>query len=223
MDYSRAKTLHPNLKVGNVKRLIKAIRESDHLVLAKAKAEREPLKIGKRRAKCRDAEKIFSTGDIGKSGLPLVFSMENWMTAAPVDPDSSCINYDLDEPACGTAACIAGFAGALMPESKGFMVKEAIMSPIGEPWIEVLGEFLGIDYHTAYRMTSADTGDAGVYNYHVKPRHAVRLLENFLKTGKVDWMKAMGVKKRGRWNYSSTKIEAAALRREARELEAVAA
>ena len=223
MDYAAAKKRHPKLKVRNVRRLIRAIREADSLDLARAKAERKPLKIGRRRAVCRDAE-IESATDIGRSKVPLVFFMGKWMSPAPVDARLAvtCIS---GEPACGTAACIAGFAGALTPESKRSLVDEAIWSITGDNWIFVLAEFLGIDFHTATDMISTGgcLGDAGVYDWNVKPRHAVRLLENFLETGKVDWFKAMGVNRHSAWSHSITKAEMEARRMDEGALDAARA
>ena len=222
MDYSKAKKKHPKLKVRNVKRLIAAIRESDHLNLARARAEKSPLKIGKRGATCADAS-INMASDIGKSRVPLVFDMSSWLDPAPVAAqwcprlaDSPSFRND---PACGTAACIAGFAATLAPESILRLVEEAIEIGSCFRWEIFFAEFLGIDTWTAGRMTSVQEVPGGIHNDQVRPRHAVRLLETFLRTGEVDWCKAMGMKKDG----SVTKVEEAAFRRENRELEAMAA
>ena len=232
MDYSRAKKKHPKLKVGNAKRLIKAIRDAEPLELARAKAELNPLKIGRRRAVCRDAQ-IDSVDDIGKKigkKVPLVFDMANWMRASPVSELFGRGHLSIDAlrttPTCGTAACIAGFAGALMPKSAkaNSMVWTALHRDDSYGWEGVLAEFLGIDEETASEMTSVML--TGIYNEDVRPRHAVRLLEIFLKTGNVDWMTAMGVKENPnptRCTPIPTAAEERARRREDRVLEAAEA
>ena len=201
MDHSKAKKLHPKLKVRNVKKLIGAIREADSLELARARAAREPLKVGRRNAVCRDAV-VRSVEDIGKSKVPLVFFMATWINPAPVDPVMGIVDPESSrwakarkEPTCGTAACIAGFAAALMPDSAVPRVNWAIRR--GEGWDRLLAEFLGVDDWTAATMTNLGLSDrgCGAVNREVQPRHAVRLLEIFLETGKVDWLRAMGRKR----------------------------
>ena len=224
MDYSKAKKLHPKLKVRNVKRLIAAIREADSLQLARAKAKREPLMVGNRAALCSDA-RIERAEGIGNRKVPLVFCMAAWMHPAStherhVTRFGEIHAYSGSEPTCGTAACIAGFAGTLMPKSWLPAVEKAVRSDDCHRWESILAEFIGVDERTADEMTSTNLSHAGIYNHHVQPRHAVRLLENFLETGKVDWFKAMG---RSDGLGGSTKAEMKALRRDAEALDAALA
>ena len=218
MDYARAKKLHPKLKVRNVKRLIREIRRSAPVEMARARAVREPLKVGRREAVCRDAY-IGAADDIGKSRVPLVFNMTNWMVPEPVERGLMGISLSRVTPTCGTAACIAGFAAALTPKSGRFLVDKALRHCSHRTWERVLADFIGVDEETADKMTGTDLAHMQVFNSHVLPRHAVKLLEIFLETGKVDWARAMGRKKDG----EVTKAEAAALRREEMEMEAMAA
>ena len=213
-DYSKAKKLHPKLKVRNVKRLIAAIRKSEHLDLAMAKARKNPLKIRGQIACVSDAT-FYSAESMADSRVPLVFHMPTWMDAAAVDPDRAMRMPKVDSPVCGTAACIAGFAGDLMARG-GALDSEAkrrveFAICVNHGWNTILADFLGIDKKTAERMTSATVdgwANPGFGNEDVRPRHAVRLLEIFLETGMVDWLKAMGRSRGG----NVTKVEKAALR-----------
>ena len=207
MEYATAKKKHPNLKVRNVKRLIKAISESDPLDLARVKAAKKPLKVGKRKATCRDAD-VNSEKGMANPRVPLVFFMAAWMSPAPVDdPDDigyvSPFRVDWpkmqNEPTCGTAACIAGFAGALSPKPARVRLRKDLRHMGGRCWARLLAEFLGIGTRTADRMVSVgNMGHLEFYNRDVQPRHAVAMLENFLETGKVEWKKAMGRNSSGR-------------------------
>ena len=230
MDYSKAKKLHPNLKVGNAKRLIAAIRKADSLELALAKAKKGPPKIGNQIFFMHDVE-LYSATDMAESRLPLVFHMPTWMDAVAVNPAAWARAPDRDMPTCGTTACIAGFAGSLMARGRGLEDKAraqitfAVCTNHGWNW--VLAEFLGIDEFTAERMSSAEFGEVGerdcmaFRNENVRPRHAARLLEIFLKTGKVDWARAMGMKKVG-GEFRTTAAEKALARKDMAALEAAA-
>ena len=124
------------------------------------------------------------------------------------------LGFDND-PACGTAACIAGFAGALtargrMEDDVVHLLDAAVRT--GHGWNYVLAGFLGVDALTARSMVSVDAG-WGIGNGRVRPRHAVRLLDTFLETGEVDWVKAMGRKRAG-GRITSTAAERAMAKRD---------
>ena len=224
MDYSKAKKLHPKLKVGNVKRLIAAIRKADSLEMAMAKAKKSPLKIGNHFVFMHDVE-LYSATDLAKSKVPLVFHMPTWMDPVAANPADWLRRPDRDMPTCGTAACIAGFAGSLMARDRSLddkarnIIGFAICTNSG--WTRILAEFLGIDEFTAERLSSAEREDRhrmSFRNENVRPRHAARLLEIFLKTGKVDWARAMGMKKVG-MEFRMTVAEKAMARKDMKALE----
>ena len=204
MQYAAVKKKHPNLKVRNAKKLIEAIRESDPVDLARARAEKNPLKVNGRIVVCTDTM-VESADEIRKSKFPLVFDMETWLGAAEV-PNTE-YRFAYETASCGTAACIAGFAGALMMRGRGkksesdVRLVDRVAGAHGpnRGWVLVLAEFLGIDPETARAMTTTDDSVAlgGVGDHDVRPRHAVRLLEIFLETGRVDWVNAMGRRRVG--------------------------
>ena len=221
MVYSKAKKLHPNLKVRNAKRLIEAIRKSepspDHFTMPPAESGGKIV----RRFMLRTDGSLTRSGD----RLHIYFDMTFWINAvrASATPPPGIAKKELfyegesHEPVCGTAACIAGFAYILQARDaakKGTRAKYRTMAAIekmtrGEDHekfrIDMLGaleNFLGVDQPTALRMSDLtpqvhgldESGWGHDYNSNVEPRHAARMLEIFLETGFVEWKKAMGRK-----------------------------
>ena len=200
--YAKLKKLHPSAKVRSIKRLISALRKMDHVDLAHERARTDPPKINGRKITDAQVERsLASVARIGKSRMPISFSMGHWLSSVP--PESF-----FDDASCGAAACIAGLAGALAAREpkkehadlRRYLEKAIDMDDPGE-WTKVLAEYLGVDRMTASFMTTVFVGESrGVEtsasdrdtNLDVAPRHAARLLEKFLETGKVDWIHAMG-------------------------------
>ena len=215
--YAKLKKLHPNAKVRSIKRLIKAIGDSEIWEIEMIKAIQKPKKAGGEivtRSLANQA--IKSAAELGKAGIPMAFDMTDYMTA----PENPFIHGVSDAPlakggfricpTCGTAACIAGFAGALAARS-GTDPRSAEMrrlngvlrngqsatdSASSASWTQVLADFMGIDGDVANKMISVRHSSPD-FNEDVKPRHAVKLLEKFLETGRVDWDHAMGRRKVG--------------------------
>ena len=199
MDYSKAKKLHPNLKVRNAKALIAEIRRAEP---SPGAFTLPPIKVNGKPAL---ESMLKMDGRLGNTEerYPVYFDMSKWIRA--VESNHFWIRADEDS-VCGTAACIAGFAhllGIREMAKKGARPKHATMAGFrswmcrqsGEStWtrmVNTLAEFLGVDHETADRMSSVSRlhGDR---NADVEPRHAALLLEIFLKTGHVEWGKAMG-------------------------------
>lgn len=209
-DHSKLKKLHPKAKVGNIKRLIKAIRESEHMHAAEAKhlPFNECPKINGREmtvsmTTVESAKKLSSNMN---SNVPLVFNMCMWLEPAFIylrKCKRRKTGHRSQYQSCGTAACIAGFAGALMAKGNpGRNHCKIIDDAIGDKnymsWSIVLAEFMGIEASIAEKMTSVQDYVPCDMNHIVRPRHAVKLLEKFLDTGKVDWMHAMGRRRNSR-------------------------
>ena len=190
-DYAKLKKLHPKAKVGNIKRLIRAIGNSGHWEAEMLDACRKPRKVGGR-ALTLDMAKdaISSTENLGKTRVPMTFDMTDFMYVPRIRRTGG--------PSCGTAACIAGFAGALASRGSaaGDCRLDGLLRNKGSKvsWVGILADFMGIDKHTANKMISVGCHED--FNDNARPRHAVKLLEIFLATGNVDWRRAMG-RKRG--------------------------
>ena len=87
---------------------------------------------------------------------------------------------------CGTAACIAGFAQVAMLGAEKSVEQEAVDYTATES----MERYIGCSLETVMSMASANVrGDS---NANVRPRHAIAMLEWFLKTGVVSWNRAMG-------------------------------
>ena len=223
-DHSELKKRHPKAKVRNIKRLIAAIREMDHVDLAFERARINPPKINGRKITDAQVERsLENVTRLGKSKVPISFNMKTWIGSG----DS------FGGLTCGAAACICGVAGALAsrePKTRANAelrktVNKAIKLQIGAAWRSALAEFLGIDYEASARMSSVVAYDCigrhmidQDYNGNVEPRHAVKMLERFLETGKVDWWHAMG---RNRKTKGLTRAEAKLRKEEARQLGSV--
>ena len=203
-DYAKLKKLHPRAKVRRIKRLISELRKMIPMDLAHERSRIDPPKIGGRKVTLKmAANSLASVESLGKSNVPISFGMGDWLASVPIMFAAHA------DATCGTSACIAGLAGVLAarePKAKanadllGFL-KDALRGDDCDDWVMVLAEYLGVDHRTACSMTQVSRGeDMGVgpsrddfdYNRHVGPRHAVRLLEKFLDSGKVDWIHAMG-------------------------------
>ena len=202
MDYSKAKKLHPKLNVRSAKRLIAAIRGSER---SPGSFRILPVKSGGRPA---TPSMLRTDGSLAKSGgnYPIYFDMDKWMSVVeskrPRDGSGS--------GACGTAACIAGFAYVLRAQ-EGKKPRHATMAgfrswtsrtrgvAVWSSMVKALADYLGVDAKTAERMASVSLSARGLddSNRDVEPRHAVRMLESFLETGEVEWSRAMGRKKDG--------------------------
>ena len=201
-DYSRAKKLHPNLKVRNAKALIAEIR----------RAEPSPGFFTHPPARKKNGDPVRphmlrTDGKLMRSGekYPIYFDMCQWFR----ELDS---NQKGDDSVCGT---VAGFAFVLKNRqdakrgkrprvaSVPAFTKRAAHSDSGV-WGTMVGaleEFLGVDAATATMMSSiygARRRCVDDSNDDVEPRHAVAMLEHFLETGEVDWNRAMGRKRDGR-------------------------
>ena len=229
-DYSRLKARHPNAKVRNIKRLIAEIRKMESYELVREKARIKPLKIGGRKVTGKMAkDSMGSVASLGKSRMPLVFCMGTWMDS---------VLRECGEESCGTAACIAGTAGALAArdfagsklENPDLQDDLQLVLERGDDldqdrmqlhWTSVLSGFLGVDRVTSERLSSVGVIRGSAWDdwdgcNRVEPRHAVKLLEKFLETGKIDWLHAMGRNPKTR---ALTVREKAARKREEKEYE----
>ena len=132
MDYSKAKKLHPNLKAGNVRRLIKAIRESEprpgNYTMPPAESGGKPVRMSMMRM----------DGSLSRTGgkYPIYFGMADWIVpvraGAVPGRDWQGMN---GEAVCGTAACIAGFAYTIRARDaarKGTRLKHATLASFGK-------------------------------------------------------------------------------------------
>ena len=167
-DYTKLKKRHPKAKVRNIKRLIEAIRKSEHVSCARNMPEFDEMKIPE--------SKRYSSSDFSVAGgsIPVAFDHSLWVESM----------YSRGGHFCGTAACVAGFAYIL--QARGGDLPGRRSRGISKS----LAAFIGVNHKTAMRISR---GPAFSSNDRVWPRHAVALLENFLETGKVDWRHAFGV------------------------------
>ena len=200
-DYSKLKSIHPRAKVGNIKRLIAAIRRSgnvqnlDSWILMHGNG-----RMGRFRFKYDTAFSQprfeYSANLSGRGDDRVGFSMDHWIQTCKLEKGGD----------CGTWACIAGFAHIL---DTGGDSTAGIKS-----WVSYFAEFTGLlddDEVTAFSICHPPTMDCDV-----RPRHAVRLLEILLETGELDWERAMGTNPRtGRL----TREEATMQKREKREMD----
>ena len=201
-DYSKAKKLHPNLKVRNAKALIAEIRRAEW---SPGSGALPPARTGDgsplREPIMRMDGSLTVSGGGGK--YPIYFDMCEWLQTVES-------NQHDDDSVCGTAACIAGFAYVLtfrqeairgIPHDATIAIFRKWRREMNGHWVYgmvmILAKFLGVDYATAKRMSSLND-DMGFTtciddsDSDVEPRHAVAMLEHFLETGKVDWNRAMG-------------------------------
>ena len=217
--YAKLKERHPHANVRNIKRLIAVIKESDHWKVGREKARiKQPKANGGDLMWSMAYKASGNVRALGEGNVPLLFDMTNWMQAmttenmdiTPEDVDmwnGSVMDVE-SLHSCGTAACIAGFAGALMARSRHTgMLEQALRFGHALHWEAVISEFLGIGGTAVRQLVSV--GECPDHNCDVMPRHAVRLLETFLETGRVDWAKAMGWK-RYEFEWILTKKEQAA-------------
>ena len=180
-DYSKLKARHPKAKVGNIKKLINAIRRSETAlapVVMRRRAVRdehvERIPLGGRFLRRAKGGARPSANVSGRGKDRVGFVMSEWITVFK------------SEHECGTCACIAGFAWLLGDGGN------AAPGPDVD-FVEYLGNFIGIDESVddralLVRLTMARPG--------VRPRHVVSLLERFLETGNLDWGFAMGINPR---------------------------
>ena len=195
-DYSKLKARFPNAKVGNIKRLIAAIRRSEGSdgAVALWRAWRDDARrdtasgpqrisrhcIDSRGATSRRIRAKADTNVSGRGSGRVGFSMNGWINI-----------YESDHE-CGTCACIGGFAYLL---GDG---RDAETPPASIKFDEHFADFIGIDYRTIKGWSTAK--EICIPSDHrmsdVRPRHAVALLERFLETGVVEWDRAMGINSR---------------------------
>ena len=127
-----------------------------------------------------------------RSRHPMFFDMTKWFNLVKSNRP--------DDPICGTAACIAGFAYALSlkaeRDGRPGSAAHIVQRPVGTM---TLADFLGVEYATAREMASIQHlvsershGFDFDVDSDVEPRHAARMLEIFLETGHVEWRRAMG-------------------------------
>ena len=205
-QYAKAMQKHPNLNVRNVERLIERIGESVSWRKGRAMVDGE-LRPDRT---CKE----IAEADMRGGRNPLDFGMH--VVAGHYDR-----RRNGDIALCGTAACIAGFARALRVEDRmgflGFLIKPKVtLDRIkNRSWMGLfcdnnsdllLAKFIGVKPRVASRMFLCECSDP---NHIVEPRHAVKLLQKFLKTGKVDWKHAMGRKKNGNLTKAEERLRRA--------------
>ena len=183
---------HPNFKLKNARRLIAALEKAAPAEIAR----RQPLMIngshimkGDSLRKAVDAEGT----DPDPSAIPVAYDQGTW--ACAIDTGDSA-------HFCGTAACIAGFAHLMHQADQGSPVRLEGFSRFdgsgdtGCVMVRDLADFLGIEKYAA-EMMSAPCG----LSPPPRPRHAVAMLEYFIRTGRVDWKRALGIElvERSEW------------------------
>ena len=194
-DYSKLRARFPKAKVGNIKKLIAAIRRSDTaldplvmkhrinkpgITAFPLSGETDPASWSSR-LKSRAAGVRVSSNVSGRGPGRVGFAMSDWINVYASEKGHE----------CGTTACIAGFA-YMLGEGKGMNSEVAKFGKFAD-YNKHLGKFIGVDGSPEgiFLIRSIT-----MYRPSVRPRHVVSLLERFLETGKIDWDLAMGVNPR---------------------------
>ena len=179
-DYSKLKDLHPEAKVGNIKRLIAAIRRSESVPAIPPISD---YADDFHYSNISDSPRMKHSRNLSGRGPDRVgFEMGSWIQKCGPEKGE-----------CGTWACIAGFAhimggGKRVPRSGG-------------EWVNAFAEFTGLtgdNLKTAHAicapawMTEKNPSPWRMEYGRLRASHAVRLLERLLETGKVDWGAARG-------------------------------
>ena len=106
------------------------------------------------------------------------------------DEDNAFSMEDYGNPACGTAACICGWANHLLWKQDPSM-------PVYYDSHISAGKFLGIDeLRLESTLFFAFDADGAAYMDSITRDEAITTLENLIETGKVDWSHAKSYVKR---------------------------
>ena len=219
---------HPNFNLANARRLIAALQRSVPAAIARAR----PMEINGSPAAEGDVWHMAVDSE-GERGIPVAYDQGTW--GCPIHYDS--VHF------CGTAACIAGFAWLMREADRGNRVSVDALSANSESMgasgemTRALAKFLGVGADVAEEMSCPLGGSlSDPHRLPPQPRHAVAMLEIFIRTGTVMWSHALGLmwvarmkrdwkglrpwRKRARAGWEMTGAEKALQRGEIRERDA---
>ena len=193
-----AHELHPKFNLANARRLIAALSNADSAEIAREK----PLEFNGSFAARGDIFHLpVDPGSAERRNpkrVPVAYNQRAWSCMLQTETWASNSTPMTWSNSCGTAACIAGFAWLLREADKGEGVEahrfvEELADGIGpDASMDALEEFLGIDRDASSQM-SGTLPCLLLDGHSVQPRHAVAMLERFIETGKVDWVRALGL------------------------------
>ena len=109
------------------------------------------------------------------------FNMATWGIDFPSDVEKMGDNF------CNTAACIGGHALADM-YAEGYHIPTVAGPSNRVDVMDVAQEWLGLTRGDANALFTPEMDEDGIDIDTITQEHAVRCLDNFIKTGVVDWV-----------------------------------
>ena len=182
-DYSKLKARFPKARVGSIKRLAAALRRAESV------PSMDEWRFARRGKRGRSSGETIMSNSKMKHSFNLTGRGADRVGYDPV----AWINTIRNGKECGTWACIAGFAHIM--RGPGWPSPRS-----SEEWRVALAEFIGMEGKEG-RREAFEIQFGGMCSNYRDPemltipaaRHAASLMEHFLKTGEVDWDRALGM------------------------------